>query len=201
MWRKHFLREAEKLIRTYRQLAALEEQRKKAPPQDELERRRIRVDRLERSLESQKLRLGSLEKEIANLEGQIQNAGGDGIGEKVEILREERDLAERDVERHKGRIVTLTLLEETIEFCYKEQRDRLHAPLRWHLQPFLNDVFPSAELEFGDGFSIAGIKRNGPAAETFERLSTGTHGADRGSGASRHGGHDLRTRPAGTDHP
>ena len=26
----------------------------------------------------------------------------------------------------------------------------------------------------GDGFSIAGIKRDGPAAETFERLSTGT---------------------------
>lgn len=154
--------------------AALEEQRKKAPPQEELERRRIRVDRLERSLESQKLRLGSLEKEIANLEGQIQNAGGDGLGEKVEILREERGLADREVERHKARIATLTLLKETIESCYKEQRDRLHAPLRRHLQPFLNDVFPSAELELGDDFSIAGIKRDGPAAETFERLSTGT---------------------------
>lgn len=154
--------------------AALEEQHKKAPPQEELERRRIRVDRLERSLESQKLRLGSLEKEIANLEGQIQNAGGDGLGEKVEILREERGLADREVERHKARIATLTLLKETIESCYKEQRDRLHAPLRRHLQPFLNDVFPLAELELGDGFSIAGIKRDGPAAETFERLSTGT---------------------------
>lgn len=154
--------------------AALEGQRKEAPPQEELERRRIRVDRLERSLESQKLRLGSLEKEIANLEGQIQNAGGDGLGEKVEILREERDLTDREVERHKARIATLTLLKETIESCYKEQRERLHAPLRRHLQPFLNDVFPSAEVELGDGFSIAGIKRDGPAAETFERLSTGT---------------------------
>ena len=36
-------------------------------------------------------------------------------------------------------------------------------------------MFPSAELELGDGFAITGIKRNGPAAEDFERLSAGTH--------------------------
>lgn len=72
------------------------------------------------------------------------------------------------------RTESLSLLKETIEACYKEQRDRLNAPLRRHLQPFLNDVFPSAELELGDGFSITGIKRNGPEAEDFERLSAGT---------------------------
>jgi uncharacterized protein YhaN len=40
--------------------------------------------------------------------------------------------------------------------------------------PFLNDVFPSADIELGDGFSITGIKRDGPEAESFERLSAGT---------------------------
>jgi hypothetical protein len=154
--------------------AALEEQRQKAPPLEELERRRIRVDRLQSALESQKIRLGSLDKEVANLEGQIQNAGGDGLGEKVEAFRQERDLTYREVEKHKARVGTLLLLKETIEACYKEQRDRLHAPLRRHLQPFLNDVFPSAELELGDHFAVAGIKRGGPIAENFERLSAGT---------------------------
>ena len=154
--------------------AALEEQRRKAPPQEEMERRGIRVERLERSLTSHKSRLDSLEKEIANLEGQIQSAGGDGLGEKVQALREGTDLAFRDIERHNARVAMLTLLKETIEACYKEQRDRLHAPLRRHLQPFLNDVFPSAELELGDGFSIAGIRRNRSTSETFDRLSAGT---------------------------
>jgi uncharacterized protein YhaN len=153
---------------------ALEEHRLKAPPQEQLERFRIRINRLERARETQRSRLGSLDREIANLEGQIQNAGGDGLGEKVVILREERELADREVENYKSRVATMTLLKETIEACYKEQRDRLHAPLRRHLQPFLNDVFPSAEIELSDGFSIAGIKRNGPAAETFAHLSTGT---------------------------
>ncbi len=154
--------------------AALEAQRQKAPLQEEMERRRFRIDRLQSALESQKSRLGSLDKEIANLEGQIQNAGGDGLGEKVEALRQERDLTHREIEKHNARIGASLLLKETIEACYKEQRDRLHAPLRRHLQPFLNDVFPAAELELGDGFAVAGIKRTGPTAETFERLSAGT---------------------------
>jgi hypothetical protein len=154
--------------------AALEEQRLRAPSQEHMERFRIRVDRLQGALETQRSRLGSIDRDIANLEGQIQNAGGDGLGEKVVTLREERELADRDVEKHRARVATMTLLKETIEACYKEQRDRLHAPLRRHLQSFLNDVFPSAEIELGDGFSIAGIKRSGPAAETFAHLSAGT---------------------------
>lgn len=154
--------------------AALEEQRNKAPTTDELERRAIRVDRLKRAIENQSQRLGSLEREIANLEGQVQNAGGDGLGERTEVLREERDMIGREVERHKARVATLALLKDTIEACYKEQRDRLNAPLRRYLQPYLNDVFPSAELELGDGYSITGIRRHGPSAETFERLSAGT---------------------------
>lgn len=153
---------------------ALEEQRLKAPSQADLERVQIRIDRLQRALETQSSRLGCLDRDIANLEGQIQNAGGDGLGEKVVSLREERDLADREVEKCKARVATMTLLRDIIETCYKEQRDRLHAPLRRHLQPFLNDVFPSAVIELGDGFSIAGIKRSGPAAENFAHLSTGT---------------------------
>lgn len=154
--------------------AALEEQRQKAPSAEELERRQTRVARLQTALENQRTRLGTLDREIANLEGQIQNAGGDGLGEKIEELRQARELAEREVNKHKDRVETFTLLKETIETCYTEQRDRLNAPLRRHLQPLLNDVFPAAELELGDGFSIAGIKRNGPGTENFDRLSAGT---------------------------
>jgi len=154
--------------------AALEDQRGKAPTTDDLERRRIRVSRLEAAVETQAARLAALDREIANLEGQIQSAGGDGLGEKVETLREERDLAERDVARQRARVAALQLLKDTVESAYQEQRDRLNAPLRRHLQPFLGDVFPAAELELGDGFTVAGLRRAGPAAEDFARLSAGT---------------------------
>jgi uncharacterized protein YhaN len=153
---------------------ALEEQRRTAPTEQELERRTNRVQRLQGALQGQRDRLATLEKQIANLEGQIQSAGGDGLGEKVQALREELALAQREAERTRARAESLTLLRDTIEECYKDQRDRLNAPLRRHLQPFLNDVFPSAELELGDGFAITGIKRQGPSPEDFDRLSAGT---------------------------
>ena len=101
--------------------AALEEQRQKAPSVEELERRQNRVTRLLNALENQKTRLGALDREIANLEGQIQSAGGDGLGEKVEELRQARDLTEREAEKHKGRVGTLQLLKNTVEACYTEQ--------------------------------------------------------------------------------
>ncbi len=154
--------------------AALEEQRRRAPSPEELERFRNKVTTLQAAVESHRSDLGTLDREMARLEGQIQNAGGDGIGETVGTLRELRELEQREVERHKARVATLQLLKNTIEICYQEQRERLDAPLRRHLQPFLGDVFPSAELQLGDDFAVAGLKRSGPAAETFERLSAGT---------------------------
>jgi energy-coupling factor transporter ATP-binding protein EcfA2 len=48
------------------------------------------------------------------------------------------------------------------------------ALVRRHLRPFLNDLFPGAELQLGDGFGIEGLKRGGDQAEPFTRLSDGT---------------------------
>ncbi|WP_342641080.1 AAA family ATPase [Rhodoligotrophos ferricapiens] len=155
-------------------LMALEVQRRSAPSSDECERLRIRLARLEEALENRKAQTAQLDREISNLEGQIQSAGGDGIGEKVEILRAQHDLETRELERQRARAASLQLLRDTIEDCYKAQRDRLHAPLRRHLRPLVNDVFPAAELALGDGFAVAGLKRSGPEAELFDRLSAGT---------------------------
>jgi len=154
--------------------AALLEQRQKAPLPDELERFDITVNRLADALERQKSQVVLLERDIANLEGQIQSAGGDGLGQKVEELRQSHALKEREIKKFEDRVATLQLLKDTVDACFKEQKERLDAPLRRHLKPFLHDVFPTADIELGDGFSISGIKRSGPEAESFERLSAGT---------------------------
>ncbi|MGF7159423.1 hypothetical protein FHS85_001042 [Rhodoligotrophos appendicifer] len=154
--------------------AALEDQRARAPAPLELDRLRNRLERCEAAIEGQKDKQGLLERDIANLEGQVQNAGGDGLGERASALREDLDRITREIDVHQSRVAALALLRETIEACYNEQRDRLNAPLRRHLEPFLNDVFPAAELVLGDGFSIEGLKRNGATHELFTRLSDGT---------------------------
>jgi DNA repair exonuclease SbcCD ATPase subunit len=154
--------------------AFLEAQRKQAPTEDELDSLRNRVDRYQSSLANRREALAQLDTLIANLEGRIQEAGGDGLGEKTAALREEVDLAKRELQRQQAHVATLTLLRDVIEQSYHERREQLNAPLRRYLRPFLNDLFPRAEVDLGEGFVIENITRHGPGPEHFERLSDGT---------------------------
>jgi uncharacterized protein YhaN len=154
--------------------AALIAQQALAPEQGELERLENRCRRLREQAENKQARLSELGQEIARLEGQIENAGGDGIGESLASTRELREVAERDRARRSNRLAALQLLRKTVDTCLAEGQERYYAPVRRHLRPFLNDLFPGAELQLGDGFGIEGLKRGGDQAEPFTRLSDGT---------------------------
>jgi hypothetical protein len=146
--------------------------RQTAPDGAELERREARCRRLEEALDNQKNELMVLERDIGRLTGQIQAAGGDGVGESLAAAREQRELAERELTRIQERVETLKLLRDTVAGCLMESRRHYHEPVRRHLRPFLNDLFPGAELELGEGFAIERIKRS--QYEAFRRLSDGT---------------------------
>lgn len=146
--------------------------RQTAPDNAEIERREARCQRLEQALENRQNDLIELEREIGRLTGQIQTAGGDGVGEALAATQEQRALAERELSRIQKRVATLQLLRDTVSSCLAEGREHYYQPVRKHLRPYLNDLFPGAELELGEGFAITGIRRD--RAETFTRLSDGT---------------------------
>ncbi len=152
----------------------LSQERHGAPAPQELERRRNRVARLDVAIKNRTEQIESLVLRIANLEGQIQSSGGDGLGERVADLRAQQEMVEIDFARQTTRMQTLQILRDTVKQCYEKRREQLHAPLRRHLKPFLHDVFPQAEIELGEGFAVAGLHRAGPGSEAFERLSAGT---------------------------
>jgi DNA repair exonuclease SbcCD ATPase subunit len=152
--------------------ATLAAKRQTAPDADEIERRQARCNRLEQALANRNDELRQLERDIGRLTGQIQTAGGDGVGEALAAAEEQRAIAERQCAQLQERVATLKLLRDTISACLAEGRQRYYEPVRRHLRPFLNDLFPGAELELGDGFAITGIKRDRP--EAFDRLSDGT---------------------------
>jgi uncharacterized protein YhaN len=157
-----------------RAAGALADLSAKYPSSDELERWRLREARLDQAIANRKAGLADLDQRIANLEGQIQTAGGDGVGEKAAALQDELAAAGREAERHEKRARALSLLAATIEAALTESRERFHAPIMRHLNPFLRDLFPGADLALGDGFSVTELKRPGEGAERFERLSDGT---------------------------
>jgi hypothetical protein len=150
----------------------LEARRSTAADRAEIERREARCQRLEQAIKNQNDELIALEREIGRISGQIQAAGGDGIGEQFNAAQEQCLLAARELERVSERIASLKLLRDTIVGCLIEGRDRYFEPVRRHLRPYLNDLFPGSELEIGDNFTIQGIRRD--RSEAFNRLSDGT---------------------------
>ncbi|MFO1091232.1 MAG: AAA family ATPase [Hyphomicrobiales bacterium] len=151
---------------------ALSALRHSAPDQAALERAEIAVKRRSEALANHLDRVRRLREDVAGLEGQVQALGGDGLGERVADLDQQHALAEADVNRLSHRVESLKLLRDVVSKAYADRRGQLHAPLRRHLAPFLHDVFPSAELDLAEGFSVAGLKRAG--SESFDRLSGGT---------------------------
>jgi uncharacterized protein YhaN len=151
---------------------ALEQAQTRAPGPERLEKLRDRVARLELAMANHTDALHALDQEIAGIGGRIQSRGGEGLGERVAGLGEEQEVARREAQRLRARADALILLKETILGCYEEQRDRLQTPLRRRLQPFLDDVFPRAEITLDERFAVERIVRAG-AAERFERLSAG----------------------------
>ena len=154
--------------------AALEQGRASAPAPDEAERQKNRIDRFTAALESQRTTLDDLRQSIARREGEVQISGGEGLGELATTFRLQKDMAIAEAQRLAERVEVLKLLKTTVESCYARRREQLNAPLLRHLKPFLNDVFPKAEIVLGDDFEISALSRSGPQGEAFDRLSLGT---------------------------
>ena len=152
---------------------AFDQMRERAPTPDRIAQLEARVKRQEQALENHARQLAAVGAEIGQIEGRIQSRGGEGLGERVASLTDELALAQRDAERIRARAESLELLRQTIESCYEEQREQLQAPLRKRLQPFLNDLFPKAELTLDESFAVQRIVRAG-ATKSFDRLSDGT---------------------------
>jgi DNA repair exonuclease SbcCD ATPase subunit len=153
--------------------AAVETLRRETPDAERMRQLEIRVERLRSARKARELRLAEIDREIAHREGQVETAGGEGLGEELARLSDEAALWERVAKNHDRRVRTLQLLRDEIAACYDEQRDRLHAPIKRHLKPYLEDVFSRADPEFGEGYAVDRISR-GAAQERFELLSDGT---------------------------
>lgn len=147
--------------------------RASAPDAQRLIDLETKAQRFKSAIDNHLQRIANVEGDINRLEGAIRREGGEGLGERVQILRDERDLAQRDAGRIRARVQSLKLLRDVIRQCYEEQREYLQKPIRRHLQPFLDDVFPNAELTLDESFNIERFSRAG-ANEAFNTLSGGT---------------------------
>lgn len=152
--------------------AALDRERTLHAP-ERLDAAARKVERLTQALVNADEARAELQERVARIEGALDALGGDGVGEALQKVQAERELAERALQRTTEEVESLRLLRDTIVACLAEGRDRFVAPVKQHLRPLLHDVFPGAELDLGDGFALTGLARDG-GQEAFDALSAGT---------------------------
>jgi chromosome segregation ATPase len=135
----------------------------------------------ERLYETTRLAIQKIENEIrdlqltqATLSGEITAEGNAGLGETLERLRGERELAETEFNRTEKRAKAFKLLQETLLEAEQAAKEHFFEPVFEKLKPHLQIVFPGASIVMNkQDVEIAHLERDG-VREQYMSLSTGT---------------------------
>lgn len=108
-----------------------------------------------------------------NLTGELNAVGQSGLGETIERLKGELELAEKKLKQLRRKAEALLLLSDTLKAAESESKDQIFQPVLEIMRPYMQVLFGGGELNFDDSIELSEFDRNGQK-ETYEGLSTGT---------------------------
>ena len=118
--------------------------------------------------------INELQISLSGLSGEIHAEGNMGLGETLERLRGEHELAEKDLNRIEKKARALKLLHETLIESEREAKEHFFEPVLQKLQPHLQIMFPGSSIVLDkEAVEIAHFNRHG-VEENYAALSTGT---------------------------
>ena len=116
----------------------------------------------------------SLSNDQLTLSTELNMDGQSGLGEKIEQLKGELQLAEKKRDQLKKTADALKLLRDTLRTAETESKEQIFQPVLQILTPYLKQLFPAAQLNINQStFEISDLQRNG-LNEPYTSLSTGT---------------------------
>ncbi len=118
-------------------------------------------------------RCASASSRCEGLRGRIHALAGGGLDERLAGERRRLDELERECLKYQRDAEALALLVATLRGAERDAKERYLGPLIGRIRPYLQALFPGAELEIDAAFRIIAVARAG-APEPFERLSDGT---------------------------
>ncbi|MDZ4836865.1 MAG: AAA family ATPase [Candidatus Melainabacteria bacterium] len=118
--------------------------------------------------------INKLNTEKITLTADINAEGKAGLGEELERLQGEKELAESHFKRVERKALALKLLNQVLTNAESEAKDQFLEPVLAKLNPHLQTVFPGAQLILDNqDVEISRLKRNG-VEENYTSLSVGT---------------------------
>ena len=131
-----------------------------------------RIGRLEEKMGNRQVQIQKLRDEVNQLIGRIESQEGAGIDEQIAQKQRELERERNEYDRIENEVEVLKLLRDTLSKAQQEATERYLAPVKSQIQPYLNFIFPNANIEFDEELNIIAIDRN--FSESFHNLSMGT---------------------------
>jgi len=131
------------------------------------------IQRLERSALIARDAYQARQREILLLQGRLDEAGQQGIGESLAQCEAQLERLSRRHGALQRRAQALDLLHGLLESSRREATERLQAPLAQRLNHYLSLLFPQARLQLDEGFLPRELMR-GVDCEGLGGLSFGT---------------------------
>jgi DNA repair exonuclease SbcCD ATPase subunit len=142
-------------------------------PQQSFEGLEARIAELRGAAEQRAGTVHEQELAMERLRARIQALAGGGLDEHLASARRRCDELERECAKYQREVEALELLLRVLQEAERDAKERYLGPLVRRIRPYLQALFPGADLEVDEAFRITAVARSG-GAEPFDRLSEGT---------------------------
>ena len=133
-----------------------------------------RISRLDNALQERRDKRTDLKEKIVGLQSHIEALEGAGLDEAIQQKAREVELAEDQLQRYEREVSVLTLLLSTLRSAETEAKERYLSPVLKRVRPYLQLLFPGAEITIDENLHIVGVVRENGYEESFDHLSMGT---------------------------
>ena len=133
-----------------------------------------RISRLETALQQRRDAHSNLREKIAGSRSHIEALDGAGLDEAVQQKKREVEQTEGQQRRYEREVSVLSLLLSTLRSAETEAKERYLSPVLKRVRPYLQLLFPGAEIVIDENLHIVGVIRENGYEESFEHLSMGT---------------------------
>ena len=99
---------------------------------------------------------------------------GGGLDEAIQQKNRELELCQEEIRRSEREVDVLTLLLSTLRDAERKAKERYMSPVVNRLRPYLQFLFPGADIAIDENLEITGVVREGGYEEPFHHLSMGT---------------------------
>ena len=135
---------------------------------------KARISRLERGLQERRDKSTKLKVRIAGLKSRVEAAEGAGLDEAIAQKARDLKLMEEAKGRQDREVQILILLLSSLRVAEQAAKERYLSPVLSRVRPYLQLLFPGADIHLDENLHITGMVREAGYEEAFNRLSIGT---------------------------